>query len=89
MYNVGNIIKGIVNDALNMNIDISEKREKICKCCPIYSKKLDGMCNNKLWLNPETGDISLEKKDGYFRGCGCIIAWKTKVLEEKCPAGKW
>lgn len=89
MYNVGHIVKGIVNDALDLNMDISEKRMQICRICPLYSKKFDGMCNSKLWLNPETGEVSLENLGGMKRGCGCKLSWKTKVVDEVCPAGKW
>lgn len=47
------------------------------------------MCNRKLYLNPETDDVSLEPKKGYFKGCGCRTKAKTRLLNEKCPAGKW
>jgi len=47
------------------------------------------MCNSKLWLNPETGEVSLENLGGMKRGCGCKLSWKTKVVDEVCPAGKW
>ena len=89
MYNVGNIVKGMVNDALDLNQDISETRLKICRICPIYSSQYGGLCNRKLWLNPKTGDVSIEKKDGYYKGCGCKLSWKTTVIDEQCPAGKW
>lgn len=46
-------------------------------------------CSSKLWLNPETNDVSIEKKDGYIKGCGCRINAKIRVADEKCPAGKW
>ena len=46
-------------------------------------------CNSKLWLNPETNDVSREKKDGYVKGCGCRISAKIRVSAERCPAGKW
>ena len=47
------------------------------------------MCNMRLWLNPETGDVSTEKKDGYYRGCGCRLRAKTTLSRENCPARKW
>lgn len=47
------------------------------------------MCNSKLWLNPDTGDISVHEKNGYKRGCGCRLLAKTKLKTAKCPAGKW
>ena len=47
------------------------------------------MCNNKLWLNPITKDVSLDKKDGYVRGCGCVLSAKTRLPNAVCPANKW
>lgn len=47
------------------------------------------MCNSKLWLNPETGDVSDTVRDGYYKGCGCRLDAKTTLINEKCPAGKW
>jgi hypothetical protein len=62
---VGQIIKGHVNEVLGLNKDISEQRLKVCYSCPLYSSKFGGMCNNKLWLNPNTGDVSIYPEDGY------------------------
>lgn len=59
---------------------------QICYACPLYKK---GICNSKLWLNPVTGDVSTKAKDGYKRGCSCILTSKTRVSAAKCPAGKW
>ena len=89
MYNVGNIVKGHINEALNLNEDISDKRMKICKVCPIYSDRFGGICNSKLWLNPETGEVSLESLPGFVRGCACRLNAKTRILDETCPAKKW
>lgn len=86
---IGQIIKGHVAEALNLNQDIAEARLKICYACPLFLNKLGGICNNKLWLNPNTGDVSTEKKDGYMRGCGCILKSKTRVSNAHCPIGKW
>lgn len=84
-----NIIKGHVNEFLGLEKDLSEQRLKICYACPLYSSKFGGICNRKLWLNPNTGDISSEEKTGYIRGCGCRIKAKTTLDYEKCPVGKW
>ena len=63
-----------------------EKREIICKNCPIFSK---GKCNPKLWLNPDTDQVSTYPKAGYIRGCGCFILQKLKNPVNHCVAGKW
>lgn len=86
---IGNIVKGHINEIFNLNEDISKNRMKICYSCPLYSNKLGGMCNNKLWLNVNTGDVSLEPKRGYKKGCGCRLYAKTRLPNAQCPVGKW
>lgn len=86
---VGAIVNGHVNEMLGLNKDISEARLKICKKCPIYSTQFGGICNGKLYLNPETGDVSTTKKDGYVKGCSCRLNAKTTIITEHCPAKKW
>lgn len=89
MWNVGQIVEGTVNNILNRNEDLSIERKKICYECPIFSRNLGGQCDHNLWLNPDTNDVSLVEKEGYFKGCGCIINSKTRAKSAKCPAGKW
>lgn len=86
---VKNIIQGHWNELTNKNNDIKQQRLQICHKCPLYSPKLGGICNNRLWLNPKTGDISSEAKDGYKRGCGCRLEAKTRLEYAVCPLGKW
>lgn len=86
---VGKIITGHLNELLGLNKDLSEERLKICKKCPIYSNKFGGLCNNKLYIDPKTNKISIYKKDGYVKGCGCRLQAKTTILNEKCIIGKW
>lgn len=86
---VGNIIKGHFNEVLNINGDISSNRLNICYRCPLYSSRLGGVCNNRLWLNVNTGDVSTTKKPGYASGCGCRLSAKTRLPNAKCPVGKW
>jgi hypothetical protein len=66
------------------NID---ERLAICKKCPIFT--LDGRCNSKLWLNPNTDEVSTHAKIGYVRGCNCIIKVKARNFNNHCIAGKW
>ena len=86
---IGNIVQGHLNEVLGLNKDISTGRLKICYQCPLYSSNLGGMCNNRLWLNVETGDISTTAKQGYRRGCGCRLNAKTSLTNAVCPVGKW
>ena len=89
MLEIGQIVKGHINEALGLEKDISQGRLKICYQCPLYSKKFGGLCNNKLWLNIETGDVSLTPQKGYKRGCGCRLSAKTTLPNAMCPIGKW
>ena len=92
MGGVKNIIEGHINVWLDKNKSIQKPRLEICNKCPL--KHINNFwgwaeCNSKLWLNPETGDISMQAKPGYKKGCGCKLLQKTSVPGEKCPANKW
>lgn len=50
---------------------------------------MGGICNPKLYLNPKTGDVSTKYKDGYGKGCGCMLVKKTKLTGAHCPNDKW
>ncbi len=63
-----------------------EERLKLCRKCPLYN---NGVCNQRLFYNPQTGDVSSTPKGGYTSGCGCIIKYKVKSRVERCPVGKW
>ena len=86
---VKNIIQGHITDVFNINEDISKNRLKICYRCPLYSNKLGGICNSRLWLNRNTGDVSVIMKPGYIKGCGCRLRSKTRLPNAKCPVDKW
>lgn len=87
--NILDIANGHIKNILNLNQDISRNRLQICYKCPLYSTKLGGICNNKLWLNANTGDVSDTQKPGYKRGCGCVLSAKTRLANALCPLGKW
>lgn len=86
---VGNIIKGHVNELLGLNKDISKERLKICKQCPLYLEDYGGQCNPRLYMNPKTKDVSIEKKDGYYKGCGCRLLAKTTIPNAVCHNEQW
>lgn len=86
---IAQIIEGHAKEVLGLNTDISEARLKICHKCPIFSNALSGMCNSRLWLNVETGDVSVSKREGYVNGCGCRLSPKTRLINAHCPANKW
>ena len=84
------IVTGHVSELLGLNKSLSSGRLQICRECPLYKPTIAGaICNNKLWYNPETGEISNTKKDNYIRGCGCRLAAKTTIPYMTCPVGKW
>ncbi len=72
----------------NTNVLNIEERLKICKECPIFSPNR-GICNPKLYLNPETNEVTTVSKTGYVKGCGCAIYFKAKNINNHCNAGKW
>ena len=86
---IKDIVKGHVNELLGLNKDISLVRMDICRRCPLFLNELGGICNPRLYLNVETGDVSTKKKDGYVNGCGCRLSAKTRLSGSKCPNGKW
>ena len=71
-----------------MKESIIKEREQICKSCPIFSPDRQ-ICNPKLWINPDTNEVSTYSKSGYIRGCGCIVLRKLRNLSNHCVAGKW
>ena len=71
-----------------MHVQNIEERERICKACPIFNP-IDEKCNSRLWLNPDTDEVSTTPKPGFIRGCGCILPVKIKSLVSHCIAGKW
>lgn len=84
------IIKGHLNELTDKHKDMSEERMEICEQCPLYSEKPYGLvCDNSLWLNPETNETSTFAKRGFHRGCGCRLKAKTTLRGNHCPANKW
>lgn len=86
MFDIAN---GHIKEAFDINTELSKSRLKICYSCPLYSTKFGGLCNNRLWLNVNTGDVSEYQKEGYVRGCGCRLQAKTRLPNAKCIIGKW
>ena len=90
MSQVKQIVEGHIHELLGNKDAIASPRLKICKKCPLFKQTVTGyICNSNAWLDPKTGDFSLDKKDGYVKGCGCRLNAKTRVSDAVCPAGKW
>ena len=71
-----------------MHVQNIDERKKICESCPIFNSSM-GTCNSKLWLNPNTNEVSITAKSGFIRGCGCHVYIKMRNLLNHCIAGKW
>lgn len=85
----GKVIIGAKNKALKINKSLSQRRLDICKDCPLYTQRFGGKCNDKLWYNPNTNELSTEEKQGFINGCGCLLKLKTTIKDEKCVLDKW
>lgn len=84
------ILNGHLNEVLGLNKDIATPRLKICSECPLLRDTAFGpICDSKVWIDLETGDISYKRKAGYKNGCGCRLTAKTTLINAKCPIGKW
>lgn len=86
---LGQLLHQTNDDVLGLNKDIYLERLKICKTCPLYKPSFGGICNNNLWLNPDTLEISNKAINGYVRGCGCILSKKLRLPYAKCPVNRW
>ena len=85
---VTDIIKGHVNEVLNSNEELFEKRMIICKKCPLYKESNIGpICNNRLYMDKEN-NVSYSPLPGYKRGCGCRLNAKTRLDRAVCGHGK-
>ena len=87
--NILDITNGHIKELFNLKKELSDSRMKICYICPLFLNKFGGICNNRLWLNVNTGDISVNKKEGYKNGCGCRLLSKTRLPNAECPLKKW
>ena len=67
-----------------------EDRLAICKMCAIARQTEFGLkCDDRKYLNKDTNKSSFFKKDGWVKGCGCMINSKAKNPSNHCPANKW
>lgn len=89
MSRIADILKGHAKELLNINENLAKERMAICKKCPLYLPELGGLCNPKLWLNPETNQTSDIPMFGWIKGCGCRLEAKTRNEHNHCSAYKW
>lgn len=89
MSNIHDILKGHLNELLDINSDLYNERVKLCEQCPLYLNKYGGYCNPKIWYNPDTGQTSDIEMIGWVRGCGCRIRAKARLEDNHCVLNKW
>lgn len=89
MSRIADILKGHTRELFDINPELAEKRMKICFSCPLYLPDLGGICNPKLWINPETDQVSDKPMFGWIKGCSCRLNAKTRNPNNHCGAGKW
>ena len=89
--NVGQIVQGHVNEALNRETDLYTRRIEICKNCPLFTnKKVVGyVCDSKKYYNPETEESGEFPQKGFINGCGCRLEAKARLKNAKCVLGRW
>ena len=88
--NAKDIAKGFFNNLTNREDLLYKERIAICRSCKLLKKDsiFGEICNDNLFLNPNTDEISRENKQGFFSGCGCILRSKTRVPEARCPLNR-
>lgn len=89
--NTKHIAKGWVNDLLNKEEELYQKRISICEQCVLYSRggAFGPICDSKKCVNPDTGDLVHVPSSTDICGCSCFLNKKTRVKEAKCVLGKW
>jgi hypothetical protein len=85
------IAVGTIKNLLNKDEELYLQRIAICHSCKLLKidKIFGETCNSTLFLNPNTNEISPISKPGFFHGCGCVLGSKCRVIDAKCPLGKW
>lgn len=88
--NVGQVIKGHINEITNQENALYEARIKICKKCPLYTETTFGpVCDSKKCFNPNTNKSQYYPSAGYICGCGCRLSAKTRLKDSECVLNKW
>lgn len=71
--------------------DFAKKRLAICKECLLYKNDPEKgpICNPAKYMSPDGKEISYFKKEGWIKGCGCLINFRVIQQNSKCVAKKW
>ena len=87
--NVGQVVRGHVNEITKQEQELSKQRMKICRQCPLFTDSMGGICDSKKCYNTETNELSTYPKQGSICGCSCRLKAKTTLKNAKCVLNKW
>ena len=88
--NVGQVIKGHINEITKQEQELYKSRIRICKQCPLYTETTFGpVCDSKKCFNPDTNKSQYYPSAGYICGCGCRLSAKTRLKDSECVLNKW
>ena len=86
---VNQIVTGTINNILNREEELFNKRISICRSCKLH--KVDNVfgeiCNPRLYMN-SNNETSTVSKPGFQHGCGCILRSKCRVKDAHCPLNR-
>lgn len=88
---IDQIAEGFFNNLTNRKEELFKQRIQICRSCKLHTvdKIFGEVCNSRLYINPNTDEISKTVKPGFIHGCGCVLKSKCRVETAHCPIGRW
>ena len=69
-------------------MELVDKRLEICKACHLYKETAFGPVYNPKHHINEEGETSYIPKEGYKKGCNCILRRKAANPGNHCIIGK-
>lgn len=71
--------------------DFAKERLAICKKCLLFKNDPERgyICNPAKYMSPDGKEVSYFKKDGWIKGCSCLIGYKIIRKTAHCVANKW
>ena len=67
-----------------------QERLEICSRCKNSRQTEFGMkCDDRKYVNKDGTDSSFFKKDGYVRGCGCLLSHRAANINSHCIINLW
>ena len=76
------VVEGENNFDNGTNDELAEIRYRICSGCPMFQKEPISFLR--------TDDKAVPGLSGKMCDeCGCVLSYKLRLENEKCPLGKW